>query len=427
MQGVRKVSVVGLGYVGLPVAVAFGKAGFSTIGYDIDTRRISSLNDGVDETLEVGDDDLAGCGVLFTSDLQDLASADFHIVTVPTPITADKRPDLEPLCAASRALGSILKRGDIVVYESTVYPGATEEVCVPILEAVSGLALGLDFEVGYSPERINPGDRENRFESIIKVVSASSQEALQIVSETYSSVVTAGIHQARSIKVAEAAKVIENTQRDLNIALVNELALIFDRMDIKTQDVLEAASTKWNFMNFTPGLVGGHCIGVDPYYMTAKAEMLGYHPEVILSGRRTNDTMSNFVVHKLVKLMSEKNISLSGSKIALLGLTFKENVPDIRNSKVLDIYEEIKTYGVTPIVYDPLLQNMDNKISSEINLCSDEDLFGLDAAILAVPHSSILDMGSDFFAKALNEKSVFIDLKSVFAEKDFPSSTYWSL
>ena len=349
----KKLAVIGLGYVGLPLAVAFGKK-YQVVGFDINEQRISELRAHVDKTEEVTAEEFREAkGFSCTSNLEDIRDCDIYIITVPTPIDRYKKPDLTPLYKASETVGKVLKRGDIVIYESTVYPGCTEEDCVPILEKFSPLTFNQDFYCGYSPERINPGDKEHRVHSIKKVTSGSTPEIAETVDQLYKSIITAGTHKASSIKVAEAAKVIENAQRDVNIAFVNELALIFDRMQIDTREVLEAAGTKWNFLPFTPGLVGGHCIGVDPYYLTYKAESLGYHPEVILSGRRINDNMGIFVANKVVKLLSHKGHAIKGAKVLMLGITFKENCPDIRNSRVIDIIEELKGFGVEVAVYDP--------------------------------------------------------------------------
>ena len=424
----RKISVIGLGYVGLPVAVAFARAGFDTIGFDINPTRIAELKAGHDRTGEIDRNELVtGLSLGFADRPEELQAYDFHIVTVPTPVTANNQPDFRPLVAASHTVGGIVKRGDIIVYESTVYPGATEEVCVPILEQRSGLKLGVDFEVGYSPERINPGDREHRFENIMKVVSASSPEALEIVAKTYGSVVRAGVHRATGIKVAEAAKVIENTQRDLNIALMNELALIFDKLGIRTKDVLEAAGTKWNFLRFTPGLVGGHCIGVDPYYLTAKAEMLGYHPEVILAGRRTNDTMGIFIAQKLIKLLVAQERQIKRASVGLIGLTFKENVPDLRNSKVPDIVQELREYGIDPVIFDPVADPAEAQHEYGLELSGPEKMKGLDAVILAVPHDAVLSKGAGYIKGMLNSGGILIDVKSAFVPDDFADYRYWSL
>ncbi|MBR2077476.1 MAG: nucleotide sugar dehydrogenase, partial [Exiguobacterium sp.] len=350
----RQVAVVGLGYVGLPVAVALGGVG-DVIGVDINETRINELTLHLDSTREVESVDLEQAAVLYTTDVAKLEEADFIIVAVPTPINDQNQPDLGPICSATRAVGAHLRPGTIVVYESTVYPGLTEEECIPLLEKTSGLRAGIDFKVGYSPERINPGDREHTFRTIKKVVAAEDEETLDVVAAVYETVVDAGVHRASSIKVAEAAKVIENTQRDLNIALMNELAIIFDRMNIDTLEVLEAAGTKWNFLNFRPGLVGGHCIGVDPFYLTMKSEMLGYHPEVILAGRRINETMGRFVATSVIKTMISQNMAILGSRVTVLGMAFKENVSDIRNSKVASLIREVEEFGLEVQVCDPLV------------------------------------------------------------------------
>jgi len=350
----RKISVIGLGYVGLPVAVAFANQSY-VIGFDINLERIDELTNGIDRTKEISKRELERADILFTSEPEDIKQADFHIIAVPTPIDAVKHPNLEPVLNATRTSGAQLKKDDIVVYESTVYPGATEDECMPILEQESGLICGKDFFIGYSPERINPGDKEHTFSSITKVVSGQDQETLEVIASVYRTVIKAGVYCATSIKVAEAAKVIENTQRDLNIALINELALIFDKMQIDTRDVLEAAGTKWNFLPFQPGLVGGHCIGVDPYYLTHKASMLGYSPQVILAGRSINDGIGKFIAGKVIKLLIRDGRNVKDCTITILGFTFKEDIPDIRNTKVIDIVEELSTYDIDTQVYDPLV------------------------------------------------------------------------
>lgn len=422
----RRVSVTGLGYVGLPVAAAFAAAGRPVIAFDIDERRISELKSGFDRTAEVDASRLASQLIVYTSDPKSLARADFHIVTVPTPITPARLPDLSPLLSASRTIGRILKRGDIVVYESTVYPGATEEDCVPVLEAESGLKFGVDFAVGYSPERINPGDPEHRFETITKVVSGSDARTLDIVAGVYGQVVRAGVHRAPSIRVAEAAKVIENTQRDLNIALMNELSLIFERMGIRTKDVLEAAGTKWNFLRFSPGLVGGHCIGVDPYYLTAKAEAFGYHPEVILAGRRTNDGMGGFIARKLVKTLVRAGRA-GGARVGVLGLTFKENVPDLRNSRVPDILHELGDFGIRALVHDPLAEAAEARHEYGVELADLSEFTDLDALILAVPHRSYVGGAVDLVGM-LKPDAILFDVKSALEPSGLPERlTYWSL
>ncbi|HEX4422558.1 MAG TPA: nucleotide sugar dehydrogenase, partial [Kofleriaceae bacterium] len=380
----EKIAVIGLGYVGLPVAIAFGKK-LPTIGFDIRQRRVDELKKGHDDTLEVSDDQLTSAKQLeMTADPAKLADCTFYIVAVPTPIDSNNRPDLGPMISASKTIGPHLKKGDVVVYESTVYPGVTEEICGPILDEKSGLKNGTDYFLGYSPERINPGDKEHTFDKILKVVSGQDPETLDRVARVYGSVVTAGVHKAASIKVAEAAKVIENTQRDLNIALMNELALIFDRMGIRTADVLEAAGTKWNFLKFSPGLVGGHCIGVDPYYLTTKAQELGYLPEVILAGRRINNNVGPFLAQKCVKMLTHSDVPLKKAKVGILGLTFKENVPDLRNSKIPDIIKELAEYGIETMVSDPLGDPHQAKEEYGIELAALDRLTGLDALILAV-------------------------------------------
>jgi len=424
----RKISVIGLGYVGLPVATTFAATGADVVAFDIDTRRIDELKAGHDRTGEVEDGDLAAPGLFLTADPADLARADFHIVTVPTPITANRQPDLKPLISASRTVGRQLKKGDIVVYESTVYPGATEDDCVPVLEAESGLKFGSDFTVGYSPERINPGDKEHRFTTITKVVAGSDAPTLEAVAAVYASVVVAGVHKAATIKVAEAAKVIENTQRDLNIALMNELALIFDRLDIRTKDVLAAAGTKWNFLKFTPGLVGGHCIGVDPYYLTAKAETVGYHPQVILAGRRINDNMGSYVAQRLIKLLVQRDHQVRQTRIGILGLTFKENVPDLRNSRVPDIIAELEDYGIEPLVHDAMADAREAVHEYGVTLSELGAFRDLDAVILAVPHKAYLAGGSRAIAGHLKPGGIVIDVKSALDPADLPEGIgYWSL
>lgn len=414
----RKISVIGLGYVGLPVAVAFGNS-HPVIGFDVNKKRILELQDNNDFTLEVSSEELKSTDIIFTSDAKDLAKADFHIVAVPTPINNAKQPDLSPLIGASKSVGANLKVGDIVVYESTVYPGATEEDCVPVLEEYSGLKCGVDFFVGYSPERINPGDKEHVFTNITKIVSGQTPEILDIVADVYSSVVTAGVYKASSIKVAEAAKVIENTQRDLNIALMNELAVIFERMNIDTVDVLEAAGTKWNFLPFRPGLVGGHCIGVDPYYLTHKAKMLGYHPEVISAGRRINDSMPAHIVEQTVKRMIQSGSSVKRARVGILGLTFKEDCPDLRNSKVGDVVKEFQSYGVELLVHDPLADIAEAEHHYNVGLCTWQDLVDLDAMILCVSHKEYKALSVDDYKTMLNPGAVLMDVKSSVDEATF--------
>jgi UDP-N-acetyl-D-galactosamine dehydrogenase len=397
----RRVAVIGLGYVGLPVAVAFARAGTPVVGFDVDASRITELNKCYDRTLEVEPVDLRQPTLAFSIDPAATKSCDFYIVTVPTPIDDAHRPDLNAMFSASRSVGSVLKKGDIVVYESTVYPGAVEEECVPVLEQVSGLKAGSDFAVGYSPERINPGDKLHRFETIMKVVSAQDQPTLDIVADVYGSVVTAGIHRAPSIKVAEAAKVIENTQRDLNIAFMNELSLIFKALDIDTGDVIAAARTKWNFLPFQPGLVGGHCIGVDPYYLTYRAEKAGYHPEVILAGRRINDGMGQRIALECVRGLLRRK-SGGGGVVTVLGLTFKEDVPDTRNSRVVDVIKELQSFGLTVQVHDPMASAEDARREYDVTLTEFKALKPADAVILAVAHEKYLEGGWPLIQQLLN-------------------------
>jgi UDP-N-acetyl-D-glucosamine/UDP-N-acetyl-D-galactosamine dehydrogenase len=407
----EKIAVIGLGYVGLPVALSFGRK-LPTVGFDIRQHRVDELKNGHDETLEVTADNLASATKLeLTADPSRLADCTFYIVAVPTPIDSNNRPDLGPMISASKTIGPHLKNGDVVVFESTVYPGVTEEVCGPILDERSGLRNGVDYFLGYSPERINPGDKEHTFEKIMKVVAGQTPETLDRVARVYGSVVVAGVHRAPSIKVAEAAKVIENTQRDLNIALMNELALIFDRMGIRTADVLEAAGTKWNFLRFSPGLVGGHCIGVDPYYLTTKAQELGYLPEVILAGRRINNNVGPFIAQKCVKMLTQSDVPLKKARVGILGLTFKENVPDLRNSKIPDIVGELAQYGIDAMVHDPLGDPREAHEEYKIELTKLDKLVNLDAAILAVAHKEYIANPSAIYAR-VRDGGVVIDVKS---------------
>ncbi len=423
----ERVAVVGLGYVGLPVALAFARKFEDTVGFDISEARVSSLCGNHDGTGEVTEAQLRESSLKLTNDPADLRGCTFFVVAVPTPIDADRRPDLGPLLSATRIVGNALAPGAVVVYESTVYPGLTEEQCGPLLAETSGLRQSRDFKLGYSPERINPGDKLHTFEKIIKVVSGEDAEALDRVACAYESVVDAGVHRAASIKVAEAAKVIENTQRDLNIALMNELALIFDRMGIRTRDVLAAAGTKWNFLRFTPGLVGGHCIGVDPYYLTAKAEALGYHPEVILAGRRINDDMGHHVARRTIKLLRKQDRAIKGARVGVLGLTFKENVPDLRNSRVPDIINELREYGIDPIVHDPMASGEEALREYGTELRPLDALSDLDCVILAVPHQQYLDQ-LDRIVGSIREGGLFIDVKSLICASDLRSDLlYWSL
>jgi UDP-N-acetyl-D-galactosamine dehydrogenase len=425
----RSIAVVGLGYVGLPIAVAFGKLG-PVIGFDINKTKVEELRKGIDRTGEVSAKDLAATHVRYTSEPTDLKAADFIIVAVPTPISEALQPDLKALRMVSEMIGANLSPGTIVVYESTVYPGVTEEVCLPILERKSGMKAGVDFKVGYSPERINPGDKEHTLEKIVKVVSAQDAESLEIVAKTYGMVVKAGIHRASSIKVAEAAKVIENTQRDLNIALMNELALIFHRLGIDTKSVLEAAGTKWNFLKFSPGLVGGHCIGVDPYYLTTKAESVGYHPQVILSGRRINNGMGKFVAEQTMKFLSQLARHVNELNVGVLGLTFKENVPDLRNSKVPDIINELREYGVKVLVHDPIAEHEEAVAEYGIHLVEWKQLKDLDGIVIAVAHKPFAEMHLGDLLKPLRSRTagVVIDVKSILDPDKVPGSLkYWRL
>jgi UDP-N-acetyl-D-galactosamine dehydrogenase len=414
MNDSKKIAIIGLGYVGLPLAVEFGKK-FITLGFDINLKRIKELKEGFDRTLESNQSEIESSKLLnFSSDINDLSNYNIFIVTVPTPIDQFKAPDLTPLLKASEMLGKVIKKGDIVIYESTVYPGCTEEDCVPVLEKESGLKFNVDFYCGYSPERINPGDKVNTLTKIKKVTSGSTPEIANIVDELYKSIIIAGTHKAPSLKVAEASKAIENAQRDVNISFVNELALIFERMGIDTTDVIEAAGTKWNFLKYRPGLVGGHCIGVDPYYLAHKAESLGYHPQVILSGRRVNDMMGMFVANKVVKLMIKKEHKVNASKALILGVTFKEDCPDIRNSKVIDIYNELLQYGMNVDVYDPHADA--HEVSNEYNInLIDKIGSEYDAVILAVSHKEFLNIEFDKIIK--NSNSVIFDTKSFLDRK----------
>ncbi len=416
MLNLRKcrIGVVGLGYVGLPLAVEFGKH-FDTLGFDIKRERIAELEKGRDSTLEVSRAELKSATRLaYSSDLGDLKRCRVFIVTVPTPIDEYKRPDLTPLVKASETVGKALTRGAVVVYESTVYPGCTEEVCVPILERESGLTFNRDFFVGYSPERINPGDKEHRLTTIRKVTSGSTPAAAEFVDKLYSAIVTVGTYRASSIKVAEAAKVIENTQRDVNIALINELALIFNRLGIDTEEVLNAAGTKWNFLPFRPGLVGGHCIGVDPYYLTHKAQEIGYHPEMILAGRRVNDNMGLYVAGEIVKLMTAKRIHINGAPTLVLGVTFKENCPDIRNSKVIDVVRELQKYGAEVEIYDPWADSAECRHEYGVRLIRKLEPRRYEAAVLAVAHREFRDLGADGVRRLCRKNHVLYDIKHVF-------------
>jgi len=428
----EKISVIGLGYVGMPVAVAFAKKA-DVIGFDICNEKVKLYRNGIDPTKEVGDDVIKETTVEFTADENKLKEAKFHIVAVPTPVNADHTPDLRPVESASRTVGRNLTKGSIVVFESTVYPGVTEEICIPILEKESGLKCGEDFKVGYSPERINPGDKVHRLETIVKVVAGMDDESLDIIAKVYELVVDAGVHRAESIKVAEAAKVIENSQRDINIAFMNELSIIFNKMGIDTKAVLKAAGTKWKFLNFFPGLVGGHCIGVDPYYLTYKAEQLGYHSQIILSGRRINDDMGKYVVENLIKNLIKADVPVKDAKVAILGFTFKENCPDTRNTRVIDIVNELKEYGITPIIADPEADAEEAKHEYGIAFDSVEDIKEMDAIVVAVGHDHFLKFNQDDFNKMFkegsNENKVLLDIKGILDRKEYEVAgyRYWRL
>ena len=422
-----KIGVVGLGYVGLPLALGMARSFEGTVGFDIHDAKVKELRAGWDRTGEISQESLLESTLHRTSDIQDLRMCTFFIVAVPTPIDENKTPDLAAVIRASETVGKVLKRGDVVVYESTVYPGVTEGICAETLVRVSGLSRK-DFKLGYSPERINPGDKEHTLERIVKVVSGEDAETLEVVAATYGAIITAGVHRAPSIVVAEAAKVIENTQRDINIALMNELSHIFDRMGIRTADVLAAARTKWNFLPFTPGLVGGHCIGVDPYYLTTKAQSLGYHPEVILAGRRINDGMGAAIAQKLIKCLIHADIQPKGARVGILGLTFKENVTDLRNSRVPDIIHELKQFGIDPLVHDSFASAHEAKEEYGLELSELDAFQNLDGLILAVSHRTYLMEGAPALTNRLKPNSIFVDVKSSFNPGEFPNGvTYWSL
>lgn len=443
----EKISVIGLGYVGLPLAVAFGKKA-DVIGFDINEEKVEYYNNGVDVTKEVGDEELRKSTVNFTSDEVMLRNAKFHIVAVPTPINEDKTPNLNPLIEASKTLGKNLVKGSIVVFESTVYPGVTEDVCIPILEEESGLVCGLDFKIGYSPERINPGDKKRRLENIIKVVSGIDKESLDIIAKVYELVVEVGVHKAESIKVAEAAKVIENSQRDINIAFMNELSIIFNKLNIDTKAVLKAAGTKWNFLNFTPGLVGGHCIGVDPYYLTYKAEQTGYHSQIILAGRKINDNMGKHVAEHVVKSMIEADKHIKGSQVLIMGITFKENCPDVRNTKTIDIINELEEYGIKVLVVDPVANAEEVWSEYKIKLKDTEDIKNVDAVVFTVAHDEFISLDLEKMKNLYNssdyksldeiavtteeenkEEHVLVDVKGIFSREEAEKLgyLYWRL
>lgn len=429
LEGKEKLSVIGLGYVGLPVAIAFDKH-CDVIGFDISEKKIDIYRKGIDPTNEVGDQAVKECKIKFTSDPRDLKEARFHIVAVPTPVTENKIPDLRPLKSACRLLGNNMTAGNIVVFESTVYPGATEEICIPILEKESGLICGRDFKAGYSPERINPGDKERRLENIVKVVSGMDEESLDTIARVYEMVVDAGVHRAESIKVAEAAKVIENSQRDINIAFMNELSIIFNRLGIDTKAVLDAARTKWNFLPFYPGLVGGHCIGVDPYYLTYKARQVGYDSQVILSGRRINDGMGRYIAENLVKLLIRTDRHVKNAKVAILGFTFKENCPDTRNTRVIDVVYELREYGVFPVVTDPVADKEEALQQYGIPLVGLEDIREADAVVVAVAHNVYRKLSLEQINLFYNEGTkILMDLKGILDRDLYEKSDYlyWRL
>ncbi len=427
----EKLSLVGLGYVGMPIAVAFSKK-INVVGFDLNQKKIELYQSGIDPTKEVGDEAIKACTVDFTCDETKLREAKFHIVAVPTPVNPDHTPDLTPVEGASRVLGRNLMKGSVVVFESTVYPGVTEDICVPILEKESGLKCGVDFKIGYSPERINPGDKVHRLETITKIVSGMDEETLETIAKVYELVVEAGVYRAQSIKVAEAAKVIENSQRDINIAFMNELSIIFNKMGIDTKSVLAAAGTKWNFLKFFPGLVGGHCIGVDPYYLTYKAEQLGYHSQIILSGRRINDDMGKYVAESLIKNLIKADIPVKNARVAILGFTFKENCPDTRNTKVIDIVKELREYGIEPMITDPVADKAEAEREYGVKLVSQDEIKDMDAVILAVSHREFENLTmKDFdslFAQT-HQKKVLSDIKGMLDRDAYESAgyLYWRL
>ncbi len=430
LTGEKALAVVGLGYVGLPLCTAFGKVFKKVIGFDIRSSRIEELKKGIDFTGEVPSEDILNPNIEYTDDPEFLRFASFIVVAVPTPVDKHNMPDLRPLISASQTVGRYLSKGSVVVYESTVYPGVTEEICIPVLEEHSGLKCGVDFKVGYSPERINPGDKFHTLENIVKVVAGQDEETTELLAQVYGKVVKAGIYRASSIKVAEAGKVIENIQRDLNIALVNELAIIFHKLGIDTKEVLEVAKTKWNFAPFEPGLVGGHCIGVDPYYLTFKAQEVGYHPEVILAGRRINDYMGKYVAEQTVKELIKSSIQVKGSKILIMGITFKENIRDIRNTKVVDIYKELLDYGVEVYIYDPLADRGEVKREYGIELVDKpEEKVPYDGIVVAVKHRQFRELPPEYFKSLVKEKAVFVDVKGIYKREDFLQLgfRYWRL
>ena len=425
----EKLSLVGLGYVGMPIAVSFAKK-IDVVGFDLNAKKIELYKSGVDPTNEVGDDAIKATTVDFTADETKLREAKFHIVAVPTPVNDDHTPDLTPVEGASQILGRNLTKGSVVVFESTVYPGVTEDVCIPILERESGLKCGVDFKIGYSPERINPGDKVHRLETITKIVSGMDEESLDVIAKVYELVIEAGVHRAESIKVAEAAKVIENSQRDINIAFMNELSIIFNKMGIDTQAVLKAAGTKWNFLKFYPGLVGGHCIGVDPYYLTYKAEMLGYHSQIILSGRRINDDMGKYVAENIVKKLISADKPVKNAKVAILGFTFKENCPDTRNTKIIDIVNELKEYGITPVVADPDADAAEAKWLYGIEFVDIDTVKDMDAVVLAVAHDSFKEFDMKYYDAMYGDgQKIMVDIKGLLDRKEYENAgySYWRL
>lgn len=431
VNGEEKLSLVGLGYVGMPIAVAFGRK-INVIGYDLNAQKVEQYKAGYDPTREVGDDVIKQANVEFTADETKLKEAKFHIVAVPTPVNDDHTPDLRPVEGASRTVGRNLVKGSIVVFESTVYPGVTEDICVPIMEKESGLTCGVDFKVGYSPERINPGDKVHRLETIVKIVSGMDEETLDTIAKVYELVVEAGVYRADSIKVAEAAKVIENSQRDINIAFMNELSIIFNKLGIDTKSVLEAAGTKWNFLNFFPGLVGGHCIGVDPYYLTYKAEELGYHSQIIFSGRRINDDMGRYVAENVVKNLIKADIAVKTARVAILGFTFKENCPDTRNTKVIDIVKELREYGIEPVIVDETADAQEAERLYGVKLAGREAVKDLDALVIAVAHEEFSHLTKEEIAGFFNqshEKKVLVDIKGILKRRDYMTEEYmyWRL
>lgn len=428
LNGEEKLSLIGLGYVGMPIAVAFSEH-VNVLGFDINAKKIEIYKRGIDPTGEVGNETISKCKVDFTSDPERLKEARFHIIAVPTPINADKTPDLRSVIGASKTLGKQLTKGSVVVYESTVYPGVTEDICVPILEEESGLKCGTDFYIGYSPERINPGDKVHRLDTIVKIVSGLNKETLETVANVYSLVAKAGVYKAESIKVAEAAKVIENSQRDINIAFMNELSIIFDKLGIDTNAVLAAAGTKWNFLNFKPGLVGGHCIGVDPYYLTYKAEQVGYHSRIILAGRRINDEMGTYIASTLVKKLIAANVPVKDARVAILGFTFKENCPDTRNTRVIDIINELAEYGIQPLVYDPVSDKAETLAEYGFELSDKSEIKDLDAIIVAVAHEEFKNNTAKDYKKLFSKGNVFVDIKGIYNKSEFENEgfLYWRL